>query len=122
MESTPDRQPLQEITPATHIQERAPSTPADAIVQRLMARIRELEHRLFDPDGILGQRLLSSKTLHISMGHDARVPPVHHHRDFRAPIFQDERPSSLQMTIYLPTQREIILQARERKEMASWPG
>ncbi len=56
MDFTPERQPLQEITSGNEVQQGAPSTPADAIVQRLMARIRELEHRLFDPDGILGER------------------------------------------------------------------
>ena len=68
MESTPERQPLQDITPASQVQKRALSTPADAIVQRLMARIRELEQRLFDPDGMLGEHLYSKKDTAVPNG------------------------------------------------------
>ena len=57
MERVVERQPLQEITTPVNQKPDAPRTPSDDIVQRLMSRIRELEHRLFDPEGAWGGML-----------------------------------------------------------------
>ena len=57
MERTVERQPLREITTPVNQKPDGPRTPSDDIVQRLMSRIRELEHRLFDPEGAWGGTL-----------------------------------------------------------------
>ena len=57
MERVVERQPLQEITTPVNQKPDTPRTPSDDIVQRLMSRIRELEHRLFDPEGAWGGML-----------------------------------------------------------------
>ena len=57
MEPMLERQPLREIVKIVKQRPDAQRTPSDDIVQRLMSRIRELEHRLFDPEGAWGGRL-----------------------------------------------------------------
>ncbi len=68
MESTPERQPLQDITPASQVQKRALSTPADAIVQRLWRGSGSLNRDFLILMGCLVSISTQRKTLQCPMG------------------------------------------------------
>ena len=75
MERVVERQPLREITTPVNQELNAQRTPSDDIVQRLMSRIRELEHRLFDPEGAWGGTLGGTHVLQVSPDHWRRCVP-----------------------------------------------
>ena len=75
MERTIERQPLREITTPVNQKPDAPRTPSDDIVQRLMSRIRELEHRLFDPEGAWGGMLGGNHVTQVILDYCRRCVP-----------------------------------------------
>ncbi len=72
MERIIERQPFREITTPVNQKPDAQRTPSDDIVHRLMTRIRELEHRLFDPEGAWGRGNNGSLVHQVNFDHCRR--------------------------------------------------